>query len=140
MKDTYIRVAFVLLHLVVGLCVAGGANASEAVQIGVSLGLTGKYKAPAEMQQRGYELWENEVNQKGGILGRPVKVIVIDDQSNSENAKQIYKSLIAQRGVDLLFGPYSSQIAAAVAPIIEDHGYPTLLPGAAADRTHCRFC
>jgi branched-chain amino acid transport system substrate-binding protein len=134
MRDTYIRVAFVLLHLVVGLCVTGGARASEAVHIGVSLGLTGKYKAPAEMQQRGYELWENEVNQKGGILGRPVKVIVIDDQSNSENAKQIYKDLIAQRGVDLLFGPYSSQIAAAVAPIIEDHGYPTLLPGAAADR------
>ena len=131
---TYFRVTLVLLHLVAGLCVTGGASASEPVRIGVTLGLTGKYKAPAEMQQRGYEVWEKEGNKRDGILGRPVKLIVIDDQSDSENAKKIYKDLITQQRVDLLFGPYSSQIAAAVAPIIEEHGYPTLLPGAAADR------
>ena len=134
MKDTYIRFVLVLFYLVAGLCLSTETIASEPVQIGVSLGLTGKYKAPAEMQQRGYEVWENEVNQRGGILGRPVKLIVIDDQSNSEKAKKIYKELITQQRVDLLFGPYSSQITTAVAPIIEKHGYPTLLPGAAADR------
>lgn len=113
---------------------ADNVSSAKVVRIGISLGLTGKYRAPSTMQQRGYELWQSEVNRRGGLLGKPVELIIVDDQSSSKNAARIYRELITQRRVDLLFGPYSSEIAGIVAPVIEKHGYPTLLPGAAADR------
>jgi branched-chain amino acid transport system substrate-binding protein len=108
------------------------ALAAEPIRIGVSLGLTGIYQRPATMQMRGYRLWEKHINASGGLLGRPVKVIIVDDNSDAGRARDIYTDLITKQGVDLLFGPYSSQIAAEVAPILDAHGYPTLLPGAAA--------
>ncbi len=111
-----------------------GADAAEPIRIGVTLGLTGTYAGPARMMKRGYRLWEQDINRRGGILGRPVKIDIRDDKSDKEEAKKIYQDLITRQRVHLLFGPYSSAITVAVAPILERFGYPTLLPGAAADR------
>jgi len=113
---------------------AGGAAGADAIRFGVSLGLTGKHAEPAEMQWRGYELWRDDVNRRGGILGQPVEITIVDDQSDPEWAKEIYRDLIATRKVNLLFGPYSSEIADAIAPIVDENGYPTLLAGGASDK------
>ncbi len=110
-----------------------GADAAEPIRIGVTLGLTGTYAGPAKMMERGYRLWEQDVKRRGGILGRPVKIVIRDDKSDKKEAKKIYLDLITRQRVHLLFGPYSSEITVAVAPILERFGYPTLLPGAAAD-------
>lgn len=118
-----------IVWLVVG---ASHVSAAEPIRIGVSLGLTGTYQSPAKMQERGYRLWEKRINDAGGLLGRPVKVIILDDQSESNSSREIYTDLITKQRVDFVFGPYSSQIAAAIAPIVDEFGYPTLLPGAAA--------
>ncbi len=103
------------------------------IRIGVSLGLTGIYEHVARHQERAYRLWEKTVNEGGGILGRRVQLIIRDDQSEPGVAKRIYEAFINEEKLEFVFGPYSSEITAAVAPIVDEHGYPMLVSGAAAD-------
>jgi len=105
----------------------------EPFRIGVSLGLRGEYSEPAKMQEMAYRLWEVKINKKGGLLGKKVEFVIMDDESDSEKAIQIYRSLILEKRVDLVFSPYSSPITKAVAPIVDKFGYPMLAPGAASD-------
>lgn len=107
---------------------------SKAVTIGISLSLTGKYAEMGNMQQKGIKLWEQNINKKGGLLNRKVKIIIEDDQSSPDRAFDIYKTHIEHNKVDLVIGPYSSSISEAILPIIEKHKQPILLSGASADR------
>ena len=109
------------------------ATASEPIRIGVSLGLTGAYADIARHQERAYRLWEKSVNAGGGILGRKVEVIIRDDGSTPDGGRRIYEAFIREEKVDFVFGPYSSAITAAVAPVVDQQGYPMLIAGAAAD-------
>jgi len=108
-------------------------SAAESIRIGLTLGLTGKYSEMSDMQMKGFKLWEKEVNSRGGILGRKVEFIIHDDKSDPQTAKSIYEHLILKDKIDLLFGPYSSEITEAILPITEKHGYPLLISGASAD-------
>jgi branched-chain amino acid transport system substrate-binding protein len=111
------------------------ASAQEPlIKIGVSLGLTGKYSEMSDMQMKGFRLWESDVNKRGGLLGKKVQIIIYDDKSDPRTAKSLYEHLILNDKVDLVFGPYSSEITEAVLPITEKHGYPLLATGASADR------
>jgi branched-chain amino acid transport system substrate-binding protein len=121
------------LAALLSLVATAAGYAAEPVRIGVSLGLTGKYAALAATQQRGYQLWQRDINSKGGLLGRPVQIVIIDDESKPKRAAKLYKQLIAEDRVDFVFGPYSSGITLAVAPIVEKAGYPMLTAGAASD-------
>jgi len=107
--------------------------AEKPIKIGVSLGLTGRFAVMADALNKGFKLWEQNVNNENGILGRPVRVVVKDDQSNPELAVSIYRELIKKEHVDLLFAPYSSLITAAVLPVAEENDMPLLIAGAAAD-------
>ncbi|WP_158089410.1 amino acid ABC transporter substrate-binding protein [Magnetofaba australis] len=122
------------LALLVSLFAAPSAQAdANPITIGVTLGLSGKFAPMAAMSANGYRLWEAHVNAQGGLLGRPVKLIIYDDHSDKQRAIALYEKLINADRVDLLFGPYSSSVTAAVAPLAERHGYPMLAAGAAAD-------
>ena len=107
--------------------------ADQPIRIGLSLALTGRFAAIAGYQEKGYRLWEQDVNRRGGLLGRPVAVIIHDDASQPVNAQAIYRRLIAQDRVDFFFGPYSSMISQAVLPIAAAANRPILIGGAAAD-------
>ncbi len=107
--------------------------AEKPIKIGVSLGLTGRFAVMSDALNKGFRLWEQNVNNENGILGRPVRVIVKDDQSDPERAVSIYRELIKKEHVDLLFAPYSSLITAAVLPVAEENDMPLLIAGAAAD-------
>lgn len=109
------------------------AQPAPALRIGVSLGLSGLFANDAEMQGKAYRLWAEQVNQRGGILGRRVEFIIRDDKSDTATACQIYEDYILRHGADLIMGPFSSGITAAVAPIADKYGYPMLAPGAAAE-------
>ena len=124
---------FILAPLL-ALSVAAATLAAEPVRIGVSLGISGKYEELGLMQKRAYELWQSEINARGGLLGRPVELVVVDDRSEPAKAAEIYRDLIAKQKVDLVFGPYSSGITTAVAPVVEQYGYPMLAAGASADK------
>lgn len=121
----------VLLALCVSVisCVAGAAE----LRLGVSLSLSGKYAELGAMNEKAYRLWEKDVNRRGGLLGNSVKLVIVDDQSDPVRARQIYEDMIAQQKVDLVLGPYSSEITEAVSEVAEQYHYPLLSSGGSAD-------
>ena len=66
----------------------------------------------------GLEIWRDDVNAKGGLLGRPVELVYYDDQAAPANAPGIYAKLMSVDKVDLLIGPYSTNVIAAALPAI----------------------
>jgi branched-chain amino acid transport system substrate-binding protein len=96
----------------------GGEPSGEPIVIGASLPLTGDFAEPGEAARRGYEVWMEMVNEAGGLLGRPVEMVIKDDQSDQNLVVTDYNALIEQDGVDLLLGTFSSLLnipASAVA-------------------------
>lgn len=96
----------------------GEETSDEPIRIGTSLPLTGEYSEPGKESKAGYEAWAKVVNDNGGLLGRPVEVIIRDDASKQNIAVSDYTNLISQEKVDLVLGTFSSilnQPASAVA-------------------------
>jgi branched-chain amino acid transport system substrate-binding protein len=127
------KFGLLVLKLILFCFILQPAYASEPIKIGLTLGLTGKYSEMSNMQMKGFRLWEDHVNSRGGILGRNVHLVIYDDKSDPRIAKMLYEHLILRDEVDLVFGPYSSEITEAILPITEKYGYPVLASGASAD-------
>jgi len=68
--------------LVLGGLISAPAGAVEPIKIGFGMGLTGGLAASGKAALLGMKIWEEETNAEGGLLGRPVKLIYYDDQSN----------------------------------------------------------
>ena len=94
------------------LAVAGAtANAAPSgppVRIGSTLALTGPLAATAQVHKLVGEIYVEQLNQRNGLLGRPVEWIVKDDQSKPDLARTLYEQLITVDKVDLLLGPYAT--------------------------------
>ncbi len=121
---------------VLALAVAGGAGAAGAaemgpIKLGASLSLTGTYASLGQNQHRGYQLCVKQVNEKGGVLGRKVEVVLYDDKSDPATGVRLYEKLITQDKVEVVLGPYSSAITEAVANVTEKYKMPMLSPMAA---------
>jgi branched-chain amino acid transport system substrate-binding protein len=96
----------------------GGGESKEPIVIGASLPLTGEFSQPGGAAKRGYDVWLEMVNEKGGILGRQVQLNVLDDASEQNTVVADYTRLITRDKVDLLLGTFSSLLnlpASAVA-------------------------
>jgi branched-chain amino acid transport system substrate-binding protein len=81
---------------------------TKPLLIGISLSLTGDFADPGKAAQKGYELWRDTVNAKGGVLGRQVELKIVDDASSPDQVVTNYTNLIDKDKVDLVFGPFSS--------------------------------
>lgn len=101
--------------------------------IGISLPLTGDFAEPGQGVQRGYEAWAAYVNEHGGMLGRPVELKILDDQSNADRVAADYERLINQDGVDLVVGPFSTRLVIPAAQVAQDYGFLFVEPAGAAD-------
>jgi branched-chain amino acid transport system substrate-binding protein len=110
---------------------AGWAAAGEPIRIGASMSNTGTYAKLGQYMQEGYLLWERQVNDRGGLLGRPVKVVIYDDKSDPATGVRLYEKLVNDDKVDLLLGPYGSAISQAVTIIADKYRQPMILPVAA---------
>jgi branched-chain amino acid transport system substrate-binding protein len=88
-------------------------QAQEPIKIGFSMSLTGPLAANGKQALLGMQIWEEEINAKGGLLGRPVKLVYYDDQSQAAPAPGIYTKLLDVDKVDLIIGPYATVPAAA---------------------------
>jgi len=108
------------------------ADAQPPLRIGASLSQTGPYAPLALNQLRGYQLCVKHTNEKGGVLGRRIELVVEDDQSEPALAARIYQKLITQDKVDAVLGPYSSPLTEAVGDLAEKHRMAMVAPGAAA--------
>lgn len=73
---------FLLIFSIFTFWWCGSVSASESVKLGGTLGLTGKYAPMSEMVSLGLQLWAKKTNAQGGILGRPVELIIYDDNSS----------------------------------------------------------
>ena len=68
------------------------------------------------------KIWEEEINAKGGLLGRPVKLVYYDDQTNASTVPGIYTKLLDVDKVDLVLGPYATNMAAPAMPVVMQKG------------------
>ncbi len=108
-----------------------GADAQAPIKIGASLSLTGTYAQPGSYQKEGYELCQDHLNAKGGLLGRKVEFVFYDDQSLPATGVRLYEKLITEDKVDAVMGPYSSPITEAVANVSEKYQKVMVSPLAA---------
>src|SRR6185436_3141950 len=84
------------------------AQSGPPIKVGAGLSLTGGSAPAGKMLQAAIEIWKEDVNAKGGLLGRQVEFISYDDQSTPSNVPGIYTKLITVDKVDLLLGPYAT--------------------------------
>jgi branched-chain amino acid transport system substrate-binding protein len=97
------------------------APTGNPIKIGGSLPLTGMYSEPAKYIKAGFEYWAEDVNKKGGLLGRPVKLIIYDDESSADKAVTYYERAITIDKVDLIFGGYPGTANVALMPLVEKY-------------------
>ncbi|MEU6710392.1 amino acid ABC transporter substrate-binding protein [Nonomuraea sp. NPDC046802] len=102
------------------------------VKIGISLPLTGDFSEPGKGIQEGYQVWADQVNAKGGLLGRKVELIFRDDASDPNRVSSDYESLITQDKVNLVFGPFSSRLVIPAAKVAESYNMLFVEPAGAA--------
>jgi branched-chain amino acid transport system substrate-binding protein len=102
------------------------ANAAEPLKIGFSMAMTGGVAQNGKQLLMALELWRHDINAKGGLLGRPVEFVYYDDQSNPSNVPGIYTKLINIDKVDLLIGPYATNMVAAAMPVIMENNKLTI--------------
>jgi branched-chain amino acid transport system substrate-binding protein len=122
-----------LLMVVFGVLVLGTARPSAAqtpIQIGASSAITGTDAIQGGYIRDGYLLCQKHVNEKGGVLGRPIQLVIHDDASDGKNAARLYEKLITEDKVDAVLGPYSSPITDVVADVTEKHRKLMVAPGA----------
>ena len=102
---------------------SASSSAKPPIVIGASLSLTGDFSADGQAFQKGYNLWVSEVNSHGGILGRQVKLDVLNDNSSPTQVVTNYQKLITVDKADLTFGPFSSLLTAPAAATAHRYGY-----------------
>ena len=102
------------------------ARAADPIKVGFSMALTGAVAQNGKQLIIALELWRDDVNAHGGLLGRPVELVYYDDQSNPANVPGIYTKLITVDKVDLLLGPYATNMAAPAVPVIMAHNMTTI--------------
>ena len=93
--------------------------------------VTGTYAKPGSYQKEGYDVCIDELNGKGGLLGRKVELVIYDDQSQPATAVKLYEKLITEDKVDAVMGPYSSAVSEAVANVTEKYKKVMVAPLAA---------
>ncbi|MFY9600230.1 MAG: amino acid ABC transporter substrate-binding protein, partial [Pseudolabrys sp.] len=96
---------------------AAPAKAAEPIKIGFGMSLTGPLAANGKMSLVAMQVWEDDINARGGLLGRPVKLVYYDDQSSPSQVPGIYAKLLDIDKVDLIISGYASTQIAAAMPV-----------------------
>lgn len=109
-------------------------SGKEPVIIGATASMEGMYKEPSMMIQRAFGLWAEDVNQRGGLLGRKVELKVYDDKSDPGRAGELYAKLVEQDKADLLLSPYSTPLTLAASEVSERHEMLMLSVAAGAEK------
>jgi branched-chain amino acid transport system substrate-binding protein len=107
-----------LAAAIIGVAATTSAMAEEPIRIGFGMALTGPLAANGKSALLAQKIWEEDVNAKGGLLGRPVKLIYYDDQSNPSTVPGIYTKLLEVDKVDLVIGGYATNMVAPALPVM----------------------
>jgi branched-chain amino acid transport system substrate-binding protein len=131
--------------LVLGVAACGSrpsekaaADTSKPLTIGISLPLTGDFSQPGTEARRGYEVWAEQINKAGGLLGRQVSLKIVDDASNQDTVVSDYTKLITQNKVDLVLGTFSSLLNYPASAVAEKNGMVYVEPAGGAPKMFTR--
>lgn len=119
-----------ILALVLSVGLAFGQG-QQPIKIGALFILSGNFAGYGKSGSQGAQLALEEINAQGGVLGRPLQLIVVDDQGNPEVGVREARRLILQEKVDFLFGVDSSSVALAIAPLTDEYKIPLVVTHAA---------
>jgi branched-chain amino acid transport system substrate-binding protein len=111
---------------------AGGSE--EPLVVGISLPLTGDFSQPGGEARKGYEIWRDQINKEGGLLGRQVELKITDDASNQDTVVTDYTKLITQDKVDLLLGTFSTLLNFPASAVAEKNGMLYVEPAGGAPK------
>ena len=100
----------------------GGALAQQPIKVGMSMPQTGSLGAGGKAALLALQMWVEDVNAKGGLLGRKVEFIVYDDQTNPALTPAIYTKLLDVDKVDLIIAPYGTVPTAPIMPLVKQRG------------------
>jgi branched-chain amino acid transport system substrate-binding protein len=117
---------FIVVLVALSACTtqASSSNVSgPPIKIGISLSSSGQFAEDGQASEQGYQLWADMVNQNGGLLGRPVQLVILHDDSTQSKVVANYKQLITVDHVNLVFGPFSTLLTLAAAPVAAKYGY-----------------
>src|ERR1700720_4603928 len=114
------------------------AKAADPIRVGMSMALTGGVAPIGKQVLSALQIWRDDTNAKGGLLGRLVELVFYDDQSNPANVPQLYTKLIDVDKVDLLIGPYATNMVAPAIPVLMQSKKTTIgiLANAANSKLH----
>ena len=121
-----------VIAVVPGLLVGSAQIAAAEVVFGASLPLTGGLAINGQKHQEGYELCMELINEKGGLLGEPARIIISDNQSTNETGQAQIERLINQDQVDVLLGTFSSRITFAQTSVAEQNKMVYPIPSGVA--------
>lgn len=111
---------------------SGSGSNSKTLTLGVITSITGADSEFGKAQQEGYNVALDEINKSGGILGKQVKLVFLDDQSKPAEAAKDVDQLVSQQSAQAILGPYSSGSALAVVNKANSYKIPVIVPTATA--------
>ncbi|MEM9360964.1 MAG: amino acid ABC transporter substrate-binding protein [Pseudomonadota bacterium] len=123
-----LAIVFVLASLI-----PFSALAVEPIRVGTTQSLSGVFEDFGLNQLRGIQMWVRDINSRGSLLGRPVELVFYDDGSDADRSAELYQKLITEDEVDVLLGPYSSDITIAASQVAQQNNMPMLTLGASAE-------
>jgi branched-chain amino acid transport system substrate-binding protein len=103
-----------------------GNQSQPPIKIGISLSLSGDFAADGKAMEQGYQLWADNINHRGGLLGRQVQLDILSDATSDQKVATNYEKLITVDKVDLVFGPFSSLLTKPASLVASRHGYAML--------------
>jgi branched-chain amino acid transport system substrate-binding protein len=106
----------------------------DPIRIGTSLPLTGEFSVPAVKHRDGFQLCVDLINERGGMLGRPVELLVEDSRSDTQTSVNQYERFITADLVDVLFGTFSSALTFPTSAVAEQNGWVYPVPSGGAGR------
>ncbi|MCC6946145.1 MAG: amino acid ABC transporter substrate-binding protein [Bradyrhizobiaceae bacterium] len=121
LKSAGLRAALIAAAALLTANAVVQAQEKQPILIGGTLGLTGFLSEGSADYKAVYDRWNDEVNKRGGLLGRPVKLVIYNDESTPAVAQSLYSRLLDQDKVDLLLAPFSTFVGGAVLPIVQSH-------------------
>jgi branched-chain amino acid transport system substrate-binding protein len=117
LRRLFPSIAFVAIAILAIMMAHAPAKAQEPIRIGFGMSLTGPLSANGKSALLAMKIWEEDINAKGGLLGRPVKLVYYDDQSNPSTVPGIYTKILDIDQVDLIVGGYATNMLAPAMPI-----------------------
>ena len=106
------------LGLAAALALPAAPAAAQDIRIGFSMAMTGGLGPNGKSALLAQKIWEEDINKKGGLLGRPVKLVYYDDQTNPSTVPGIYSKLLDVDKVDLIIGGYATNMLAPAMPLV----------------------